>query len=151
MENMPRVYLDVCVLNRLFDDQRQMRIRLETDAILLILKFVQEGTLQLVFSRVHLLEIVANPTENRREHIENLVLRYGITPDVQVNEVRSRTEWLIQRGLGVADAAHVAFAEAMQAGFVSVDDRLLKQCQRVKISTWCGNPIAYCDKEKLGV
>lgn len=42
---MPRVYLDVCVLNRLFDDQRQMRIRLETDAILLILKFIQEGTL----------------------------------------------------------------------------------------------------------
>lgn len=150
MKNTPRVYLDVCALNRLFDDQRQMRIRLETDAILLILKFVQEGTLQLVFSRVHLLEIAANPTEDRREHIERL-LRYGIIPDVQLNEVRRRTEWLIQSGLGVADAAHVAFAEAMQASFVSVDDRLLKQCQRAKLSIWCGNPIAYCDKEKLGV
>lgn len=151
MENTPRVYLDVCALNRLFDDQRQMRIRLETDAILLILKFIQEGTLQMVFSRVHVLEIAANPSEDRREHIENLVLRYGITPDVQVQEVRWRTEWLIQSGLGVADAAHVAFAEAMQASFVSVDDRLLKQCQRVKVSAWCGNPMAYCDKEKLGL
>lgn len=109
-----------------------MRIRLETDAILLILKFVQEGTLQLVFSRVHVLEIAANPTEDRREHIERLILRYGITPSVQLNEVRRRTEWLTSSGLGVADAAHVAYAEAMQASFVSVDDRLLKQCQRVK-------------------
>ncbi len=104
-----------------------------------------------MFSRVHLLEIAANPAENRRKHIENLVLRYGITPDVQLNEVRSRSEWLLGRSLGVADAAHIAFAEAMQASFVSVDDRLLKQCERAKISIWCGNPIAPCDKEKLGV
>lgn len=151
MENISRVYLDVCALNRLFDDQQQMRIRLETDAILLILKFVQEGSLQLVYSRVHLLEIAANPTENMRHRMEHLVLRYGISPDVPLDAVRQRTELLIQNGLGVADAAHVAFAEAMQASFVSVDDRLLKQCQRVKISTWCGNPIAYCDKEKLGL
>jgi hypothetical protein len=34
----PRIYLDVCCLNRPFDDQCQERIRLESEAILLILE-----------------------------------------------------------------------------------------------------------------
>jgi hypothetical protein len=34
---MTRVYLDNCVLNRPFDDQSQERIRLETEAIILLL------------------------------------------------------------------------------------------------------------------
>ena len=34
---MPTVYLDVCCLNRPFDDQTQDRIRLESEAVLLIL------------------------------------------------------------------------------------------------------------------
>ena len=34
---MTRIYLDVCCLNRPFDDQNQPRIRLESEAILIIL------------------------------------------------------------------------------------------------------------------
>ena len=34
---MTKVYLDNCVLNRPFDDQSQERIRLETEAIILLL------------------------------------------------------------------------------------------------------------------
>jgi len=36
-----KIYLDVCCLNRPFDDQRQDRIRLGTEAIYTILKFVK--------------------------------------------------------------------------------------------------------------
>jgi hypothetical protein len=32
-----KIYLDVCCLNRPFDDQTQDRIRLETEAVMLIL------------------------------------------------------------------------------------------------------------------
>ena len=38
-----RVYLDVCCLNRPFDDQSQDRIKLETDAVLSILDNCQTG------------------------------------------------------------------------------------------------------------
>ncbi len=31
-----RLYLDVCCLNRPFDDQRQERVRLETEALLIV-------------------------------------------------------------------------------------------------------------------
>ena len=34
---MPRVYFDACCLNRPFDDQTQDRIRLESEAVLLIM------------------------------------------------------------------------------------------------------------------
>lgn len=38
------IYLDVCCLNRPFDDQTQERIRLEAEAVLLILERCQAGT-----------------------------------------------------------------------------------------------------------
>ena len=63
--------------------------------------------------------------------------------------VRQRAEQLVTEGLGVADAAHLAFAEAAEAEFVTVDDRLLKQCGRMKPAVWCGSPAAYCEKENL--
>jgi hypothetical protein len=34
--NLMKIYLDACCLNRLFDDQSQARVHLETEAILLI-------------------------------------------------------------------------------------------------------------------
>jgi len=38
-----RIYLDVCCLNRPFDDQTQDRIHLESEAVILILKRVRSG------------------------------------------------------------------------------------------------------------
>lgn len=40
---MLQIYLDVCCLNRPFDDQRQDRVRLESEAILLILAHCEAG------------------------------------------------------------------------------------------------------------
>jgi hypothetical protein len=51
-----RVYLDVCALCRPFDDQSQMRIRLEADAVQLILSHVRGESLALAVSPVHELE-----------------------------------------------------------------------------------------------
>ena len=62
---------------------------------------------------------------------------------------RDRAEDLIGRGFGFADAAHVAFAEAMRAGFVSSDDRLLRQRSHVRSGIWTGTPVAFCEKEDL--
>ena len=37
------VYLDACCLNRPFDDQSQLRVRLESESILWLLNEVQSG------------------------------------------------------------------------------------------------------------
>lgn len=40
---MTRIYLDVCCLNRPFDDQGQERVRLESAAVVEILKGIEIG------------------------------------------------------------------------------------------------------------
>jgi len=48
--DIKKIYLDVCCFNRPFDDQTQERIKLETEAILLILKRFELGQWQWVSS-----------------------------------------------------------------------------------------------------
>ncbi|RQW03470.1 hypothetical protein EH223_09920 [candidate division KSB1 bacterium] len=50
---MKRIYLDVCTLCRPFDDQSFIRIRLENDAVNLIISHVHLNVFQLFASPVH--------------------------------------------------------------------------------------------------
>jgi hypothetical protein len=61
-----RLYLDVCCLNRPFDDQTQDRIHLETEAILSILKHVEIGDWTLVSSSVVLYEVNNIPNSDKK-------------------------------------------------------------------------------------
>ncbi len=45
-----RLYCDMNIYNRCFDDQSQLRIRLETAAIEGIFELVEEGAFELVWS-----------------------------------------------------------------------------------------------------
>lgn len=144
-----RVYLDVCALNRPTDDQSQMRIRLEADAVHLILSHVRARTLSLVVSPAHHAEVAANPDLTKRQHVQALIAEIGTSAEVDLDDARKRAVELLGAGLGPADAAHVALAEAADCDFVTVDDRLLRQLRRVGIRVWCGTPAAYCDKEGL--
>ncbi len=64
-----RVYLDNCCFNRPFDDQRQLRIRLETEAKLRIQEAVRSGAVQLAWSYILDFENMNNPFGERREAI----------------------------------------------------------------------------------
>jgi predicted nucleic acid-binding protein len=123
-----RVYLDVCALSRPFDDQQQLRIRLETSAVELILAHIRNGSLTLCISPVHTAEIEAISELEEREQLTQLLHRYGAMQRVDLAAARVLAESLVAQRFGVADAAHVAFAIHSQADFVSVDNRLLRQC-----------------------
>ena len=84
-----------------------------------------------------------------RATLQAIVERHGIPAAVDRTVTRERAEELVAAGFGVADAAHVAFAEKSGAAFVSCDDKLLNKCARHVVGIWCGNPVAYCEKEKL--
>lgn len=148
-QSTPRIYLDVCALCRPFDDQAQMRIRLETEAIQLILSHVRSGNLTLVVSSVHEVEIGAIEDPIEREHLLSTLQQIGHRVEVDLGQARKRAERLTEQELGPADAAHLALAEATGADFISCDDRLLRQCRRVRSNTWSGTPIAFCEKENL--
>ena len=148
-ESVQRVYLDVCALCRPFDDQSQMRIRLETEAVQLILSHVRSGDLALVLSPVHDVEIGAISDLIEREHLLSLLSETGTRTDADLQHTRQRAEQLVHQGLGLADAAHLAYAEEAEASFVTCDDRLVRQCRRLELDIWCGTPVAFCGEEDL--
>jgi hypothetical protein len=60
-----RVYLDNCAFNRPFDDQSQIRIIIETEAILFIQREVELGRIQLVWSYINESENRSNPSPEK--------------------------------------------------------------------------------------
>ncbi len=150
MKNIVKlIYFDVCVLSRPFDDQTFLRVRLETEAVNLILSKVRSGTYRLVASPIHWEEIKAIPDIFERTELQERLKILGKSVKVDLAVARKRAEELCDLNFGVADAAHIAFAEQCGAEFISCDDSLIKKCSRHNITIWCGNPVAFCEKEGL--
>ena len=127
---MPKlIYIDVCALSRPFGDQDYMRIRLETEAVNLILSKTREGELKLLFSPVHQMEIEAIPDAFERIELQTVLNELGDLIKGDMSKIRARAEDLVSSGFGIADAAHVAFAEYSGAEFISCDTDLLKKCK----------------------
>lgn len=143
------IYLDVCSLSRPFDDQNVIRIRFETEAVNLILLKIRRGSLTLLVSPVHIREIEAISDPVERIELQTILNELGEPIKGDMSKIRARAEELIDLGFGVADAAHVAFAEYSGAEFISCDTNLLKKRKASKIKVWCGNPVAFCEKEGL--
>jgi hypothetical protein len=64
-----KVYLDACCLNRPFDDQSQPRVRLETEAVSLILEKLHQREWDWVSSEILLYEIGQNPDLENRQRV----------------------------------------------------------------------------------
>lgn len=146
---VPRIYLDVCALSRLFDDQVQARIRLETEAVKLILSRVRGSDLKLIVSPAHQAEIAAIKNLEERESLKRMLETIGTRPTYDMIAARQRAEEFVRTRIGLADAAHLAFAEQAKADFVSVDDRFLKRANRIRLSIWLGTPVQLCERENL--
>jgi len=61
-----KVYLDNCSFNRPFDDQDQIRIRIEAEAKLFLQKLIDQGKLELALSYILDYENMANPFDFRQ-------------------------------------------------------------------------------------
>lgn len=119
------LYLDACCLNRPFDDQRQLRIHLESEAVLALLDEVYYGKYQLADSAVLQFEIgrIADPT--RRQGVRQF-LAYAKTHQPLSPTVQARAAVLCSLGFKQMDALHLASAEELKAvHFLSTDDRLV--------------------------
>lgn len=146
---MKKIYLDVCSLCRPFDNQDYARISLETDAVNLILSGVKEGKYMLMKSPVHIREIEVIADDFERTELLKLLEAYGRSVKMKPEIVRERTEFLISKMFGFADAAHVAFSEYFDSIFITCDDKLLSRCIRVPVKIKCMYPVTFCDMENL--
>ncbi|MGH7848155.1 MAG: hypothetical protein ACREQW_23680 [Candidatus Binatia bacterium] len=126
-----------------------MRIRLETDAYYLILQAVQDKKYSMVVSRAHFEEADAISEIEERREIIALLAKLGTAAECDMGATRARAEYLYSKNFGIADAAHVAFAEATAEVFVTCDDRLARKCRREKVGVRMVNPVEFTIAEDL--
>ncbi len=121
-----RIYLDVCCLNRPFDDQTQDRIHLESEAVILILKHVRSGNWEWISSEAVDFEVRQTPDVERRRRVESLI-RYADRTILIETSIVKRASELKEIGSGAYDALHLACAEHSNASvFLTTDDKLLR-------------------------
>ena len=129
-----KIYLDVCCLNRPYDDQTQQRVHLESEAVIIILNYCQSGEWQLVSSKALEVEIAQTPNSERIKQIMATLSLASIRVSVN-SELRQRTLQLAQLGISSYDAAHIASAEAAKADILlTTDDRLIRKAIRFEDS-----------------
>ena len=127
------VYLDACCLNRPFDDQLQLRVRLESESILWLLNNVQLGHWSWTSSQVLEWEISQTPSVPRRERVLQL-FEIATTVVATTNAMLNRAAQLRGLGFKAFDALHLACAEQSNCDvFLSTDDRLLRLSRRIAV------------------
>ena len=144
----PRIYLDNCCFNRPFDDQIQIRIRLETMAKLSIQALVRDGYCDLTWSYMLDFENSKNPYEEKRKAIKawkDLSACYCGSSQVILTKGKSYEKL----GISPADALHIACAAVSGCEyFITTDVKLLKkQIKGIKII----NPIDFIGEMEAGL
>jgi predicted nucleic acid-binding protein len=146
---MKKLHIDVCALCRPFDDQSQLRVRLETDALFLILRYIESKNHELIVSPIHHLEISAIADSLERQGAAEILMHYGKEVEFNRASARKRAEELHQQSSDVADAAHLAVAEQLADVFLSCDDKLLKKYRRLYSNIVVQNPVEFLIAENL--
>ena len=140
---MLQVYLDVCCLNRPFDDQRQDRIRLEAEAVLLILEHCEASEWHWISSAVVEEEVANTPNSERRHRVRSMLRSARVT--VALTETGSeRAREIKAIGFRTYDALHLACAEQSGADvFLTTDDRVIRTATRhaEKLKVRVANPL----------
>ncbi|MBJ6608994.1 MAG: PIN domain-containing protein [Candidatus Thiothrix moscowensis] len=140
-----KVYLDVCCLNRPFDDQSQDRIHLEAEAVLAIIRQVEQGHWQWVSSDVVAYEINNTPSDERKERLWSLEISSTERQEL-TDAAFLESQALQQLGFSTYDALHLALAgTAGVDAFLSTDDKLLKKARQYagQLKVKAANPLAW--------
>jgi len=144
---MSKIYLDMNIYNRPFDDQAQVRIRLETIAIFSILQRIKDGDLRLLWSFMLDYENSLNPYDDVRVEIEQVAALTGETVRADKAILQSAQEFE-KKGIKPRDSLHLACAIKGGADyFLTCDDKLIKRATDVKIRVM--NPVMFVEEMEV--
>jgi len=141
-----KVYLDNCCFNRPFDDQSQIRIRIEAEAKLEIQEEIRAEKVQLVWSYILDYENNKNPYQERKERIKRW-RKYAIGNMEESVEIIETAKELNEKGFHKIDSLHLACAIIAKCKyFLTTDDHILKHANllnKIKIT----DPIGFIKEE----
>lgn len=133
------------IYNRPFDDQSQVRIRLETIAIFSILQKIKNKELTLLWSFMIDYENSLNPYDNVWQEIKmaaSLAVE-SVTPDEFILTAAKELE---SKGIKPRDSIHLACALKGRAEyFLTCDDKLLKRASALDINIKIINPLRFIE------
>ena len=127
-----KIYLDLCAIQRPLDTANQIRIVLESEAVLGIVTFCESGQAELLSSEALIYEGEQSSMLTRKEH--TLAVLANAKKVIKVTEKETeRAINLTTFGIKSLDALHLALAETGNADyFCTCDDKLLRNSKKVK-------------------
>ncbi|MDR3185116.1 MAG: PIN domain-containing protein, partial [Prevotellaceae bacterium] len=121
-----RIYLDNCCFNRPYDDQASPKIRFEAQAKLFIQGLVLGKEVELVWSYILKFENSKNLFSAKKNAIAQWEALSVMFVDAS-DEVVSLAESIVQTGVKVNDALHLACAITAGCSYcITVDNRMRK-------------------------
>ncbi len=140
-----KIYLDNCCLSRPFDDQTQPRIRLETEAIVLIIEHFYAGQWEWISSEVSTFE--ANQNLDLRQRLQVKFLLNYVHRVISVGTTETlRGKHLESLGFKPFDALHLACAESGNVDLLlTTDDQMLRKAKRIssQLHSRVENPLTW--------
>jgi hypothetical protein len=140
---MDKIYLDMNIYNRPFDEQSQWRIKFESLASQFIFQAIQDKRIKLVWSFILSYENHLNPFPDRIRAVEFFakLAEELIVPDKQIKLLAENYEKI---GIKNIDALHLACAEYHY--FITCDDKFLKKAKKLNLRLQPYNPVDYVNK-----
>jgi len=135
--------MDVCCLNRPYDDLSPDRVYLEAESVLTIISHCERGEWSLISSGMIEYELSKLQDIDRLEKIQMLLVasreRLELTPQV---EKLARS--FVGHGLKPFDSLHLALAESYGVDvFLTTDDRLLRSARKLNLNIMVSNPVSW--------
>lgn len=136
-----RIYLDVCCLCRPFDNHDDTRIRLESEAVLAIIRRCSLDW-DLITSTAVLYEISSINDPVKKSHVIQLTSRAREIVRIDAN-LLLRADTIEKTGIMGMDAIHLACVEKAGAVFLTTDNEVIRimKTHSQDISVRVDNPL----------
>ena len=126
-----KIYLDNCCFNRPYDAQRQIKIRLETQAKLALQELVRSGEIELVWSFMLDFENKRNLNTVKQHEIARWA-EHSVEYQLGDSNLLDLAEKFVALGLKKNDAVHLACAIQSRCDyFITTDKRILAKSSKI--------------------
>ena len=140
-----KLYFDICCYSRFYDDQGQLKIYMESEAILNIINVAKQNNDEIYGSPALDLEIDQIEDIEKRDKIKYFY-EQTITQKIDYTEnVFNRVKELAEKTkIRTLDRFHLSFAEINSIDILlTTDARLEKACSKMGLNIKVINPIKY--------
>jgi predicted nucleic acid-binding protein len=140
-----KLYLDVCCLNRPFDDWTQQRVRLEGEVVLSTFERIVTKEWELISSEAIEAELFKMSNLEKLQNVQRL-LNLATTSIIVDSNIDRRSQELESLGFGLYDSFHIACAEIGRVDvLLTTDDRLLNRATRYvnSLNVVISNPVTW--------